>query len=109
MRLLLANEPQSYRQVIAAAVQKLRPDIDVAVSVLPDDLDREDLHLLPDMIVCSRLTPVVEGSNSAWVLLYPDGETKTVISIDGQRTTSADLEFDELLAVIDQVATLRST
>ncbi len=109
MRLLLANEPQSYRQVIAAAVQKLRPDIDVAVSVLPDDLDCELLRLLPDMIVCSRLTPVVESSSSAWVLLYPDGETKTVISIDGQRTTSADLEFDELLAVIDRVAALRST
>ncbi len=109
MRLLLANEPQSYRQVIAGAVRALRPDIDVAFSVLPEDMDSEVLRLLPDMIVCSRLTPVVESSSCAWVLLYPDGETKTVISIGGERTTSADLEFEELLAVIDRVATLRST
>ncbi len=109
MRLLVANEPQAYRQVIAAAVQKLRPDIEVSLINLAEDLDSQVLYLLPDMILCSRLTPVVESSSSAWVLLYPEGETKNVISIDGQRTTSADLEFEELLAVIDRVAALRST
>ncbi len=107
MRLLVANEPQAYRQAIAGAVGKLRPDMEVVVTSSTDDLDNSVVCLLPDMIICSQLTPSIESSRGAWLLLYPDGETKTVISIDGQRTTSADLEFDELLAVIDQVSSLQ--
>ncbi len=106
MRLLLANEPQSYRQVIAGAVRMLRPDIDVAFSVLPEDIDSEVLRLLPDMIVCSRLTPVVESSSSAWVLLYPNGVRMVVISVGGERETTDDLDLEGLLAVVDRTVAL---
>ncbi len=104
MRLLVANEPQAYRQAIAGTVGKLRPDVEVLVASPSDDLDNSVVCLVPDMVICSQLTPAIESSRHAWVLLYPDGETRTVISIGGQRTTSADMEFDELLAVIDRAS-----
>ncbi len=104
MRLLVANEPRAYRQVIAATVGKLRPDVEVVVTAPSDDLDNSVVCLLPDMVICSRLTAAIERSLHAWVLLYPEGETSSVMNIGGNRTTSADLEFDELLAMIDQVS-----
>ncbi len=104
MRLLVANEPRAYRQVIATTVGKLRPDVEVVVTAPSDDLDSRLVYFLPDMVICSQLTPAIESSRHAWVLLYPDGDTKTVVSIGGQRTTSADMEFEELLAVIDRAS-----
>ncbi len=106
MRLLVANEPQAYRQAIAGTVRNLRPDIEVVVTAPSDGLDSSVACLSPDMVICSQLTPVIEGSPSAWVLLYPNGETRTVICIGGERTSSADLEFDELLAAIDRASAL---
>ncbi len=104
MRLLVANEPRAYRQVIATTVGQLRPDVEVVVIAPSDDLDSKVVCLLPDMVICSRLTPAIESSRHAWVLLYPDGETSSVSSIGGKRTSSADLEFDDLLAMIDRVS-----
>ncbi len=41
-----------------------------------------------------------------WVILYPDGETRAVISMEGQSTTVAGREFGRLLAIIDQTEEL---
>lgn len=108
MRLLVANEPQAYRQAIAGTVGQLRPDVEVVVTSPSDDLESRVVCLVPDMVICSQLTPAIEGSLGAWVLLYPEGETKTVICIGGERTSSADLEFDELLAAIDRASALEA-
>ena len=35
-------------------------------------------------------------------MLYPDGETRAEICIGGQSSTVADLEFNSLLAIIDE-------
>ncbi|MCA1598331.1 MAG: hypothetical protein LC769_04825, partial [Chloroflexi bacterium] len=86
MRILLANEPRAYREVIAAAFQALRPNHEV-ISVTPDDLYAEVERLDPEFVLCSRLTPAVQQHRRSWVMLYPDGETQAIICIDGQRTT----------------------
>ena len=101
MRILLANEPRAYREVIAAAFQALRPNHEV-ISVAPDDLDAEVERLDPEFVLCSRLTPAVLQHPRSWVVLYPDGETQAVICVDGRRTTTGDVEFEQLLAIIDQ-------
>ena len=101
MRILLANEPRAYREVIAAAFQALRPNHEV-ISVSPDDLDAEVERLDPEFVLCSQLTPAVQQHPRSWVVLYPDGQTQAVICVDGQRTTAGDVEFDQLLAIIDQ-------
>lgn len=108
MRILVANEPRSYREVIAAAVQALRPHIEVILAA-PDTLDREVSRLDPQLVVCSALTVAVQQQPLSWIMLYPEGKTESVISIAGKTTTVGDLEFDRLLALIDETERLVDT
>jgi hypothetical protein len=102
-RILLANEPRLYRDVIAGALRAVRPHLEVIV-VEPEDLDREVVRLAPDLVLCSQLTEVVETRPLAWVVLYPDMEMRAVIAIAGQRhTVDADFPFTSLLSVIAEV------
>jgi hypothetical protein len=105
MRILIANDPRSYREVIAAAVQELRPQHSV-VSVAPDDVDREICRFKPHLVVCSHLGPAVEANALAWIMLYPGGQTRSEFSIAGQRTAVADIEFSDLLAIVDRTQLL---
>ena len=102
-RILLANEPRLYREVIAGALRIVRPHLEVIV-VEPEDLDAAVVRLAPDLVLCSRLTEVVETRPRAWVVLYPDMETRAVIAIAGERhTVAADFPFTGLLSVIAEV------
>ena len=101
MCILVANEPRAYREVMAAAFHELRPQHDV-ITVAPDDLGAEVVRLDPQLVLCSQLTPAVQTHTLASVMLYPDGETRAEICIGGQFSTVADLEFNSLLALIDQ-------
>jgi hypothetical protein len=68
IRILVANEPRCYREVIAAAVHELRPHAEV-ITVEPADLDRAVVYRQPHLVVCSRLTEVVETHSPVWVVL----------------------------------------
>ena len=108
MRLLVANEPHSYREAIAGAVQALRPHLAV-ITVEPEDLDEEVVRHDPDLVLCSRLSRVVERWPCAWIVLYPNGEPRAMISIAGRRrTVTADLPFADLLSIIDETERLAS-
>jgi hypothetical protein len=72
MRTLIANEPAIYREVICAALKELRPDMEIFTSE-PDDLEGEFLRILPQFVLYSRPTKLVEREAAAWVELYPGG------------------------------------
>jgi hypothetical protein len=59
MRVLVANEPTIYREVISAAFRVLRPCIQVFTAE-PEELDQEFSRLQPQLVVCCRLTRRVE-------------------------------------------------
>jgi hypothetical protein len=59
MRVLVANEPTIYLEVISAAFRVLRPGVEV-FTAKPEDLDLEFSRLRPQLVVCSRLTRRVE-------------------------------------------------
>jgi len=101
MHILLANEPRTYREVMAAAFRRLRPEFAVT-TVAPDDLDQLVEQLVPGLVMCSRLTALVEQHTRAWVVLSPDPQTPALISIENERTTVIAVELEELLAVIDR-------
>ena len=56
----------------------------------------------PDVVVCSHVTPLVEGRVLAWVDLYPEGERLATIGIDGLRVETDGVELEDLLSIIDQ-------
>ncbi len=101
IRIVVANELRSYRDVLVAALSCLRPDAQVA-SVEPDELDTEIARLMPHLVLCSKLTTAVEGV-PGWVVLYPGHETRAEICIGGERQTVGDVQFDSLLGVVDSI------
>lgn len=106
-RILIANEPRFYREVIAAGLKLQRAHIDVT-AVDPADLAADVARLQPQLVVCSRLTDTIVAASPAWVLLPLDDRDAVVINLDGQRTTSGPIEFHDLLSVIDTAEQLRN-
>jgi hypothetical protein len=103
VRALIANEPAMYREVISAALRELRPDVEVFTAE-PEDLEREFLRLLPQLVVCSNLTKRVELEAPAWIELYPDGASRAVVgNLDGSRTILPGIDFDTLLSILDGI------
>ena len=105
LRILLANEPRSYRETLAAAIRILKPNIEVFV-VDPDELDSEVERLGPQLVICSRTTPTVEMQSLAWVELYPEYSSESVVSVGGERSTISWIELADLLRVIDRTESL---
>lgn len=100
VRVLVANEPRSYRQVYAYACRRLRPRAEVR-EVEPECLDREVRLFHPDLVVCSRVTDAVRDTALVWVELLPEGEPVAMVCAAGELTTIADVQIDNLLFVID--------
>ncbi len=100
-RIVVANEPRSYREAMAIACRVIRPEVEVILAE-PADLDAAVGRLDPQLVLCSRLTEGLRAGPRAWVLLYPEGEARAVISVAGRCTTTGDLGFAALAAVIDQ-------
>ena len=105
VRILLANEPRSYRETLAAAFRILKPNTEVFVTG-PGELDGEVERLSPQLVICSRTTPTVEAQSLAWVELYPEYSSVSVVSVGGERSTIAWIELADLLSVIDRTESL---
>ena len=101
LRVLVANEPRAYRETLAAAFQRLRPQIEIRTIETPE-LDAAVLELVPRVVVCSQLTPTVERAVPAWVLLYPEGQRTAVLSIANVPTTVDEIGLAALLSLIDE-------
>jgi hypothetical protein len=106
IRMLVANEPRSYREVIGTTLQALKPNVEVLI-IEPEELDREVERSTPDLVLCSHLTPTVEDEVPVWVELYPDGESLVTMSIDGLRMTAMDdIGLHHLLWIVDRAEVL---
>lgn len=103
VRVLIANEPGMYREVISAAFAELRPGIEIFTAE-PDDLEEEFLRLLPHLVVCSHITKLVELDAPVWVELYPDGASYAVVrNLNGSRRIFSRIGFDTLLSILDSI------
>lgn len=104
MRVLMANEPRSFREVFTSILQTLRPNIEV-IEVDPEDLDPEVERLRPDLVVCSRISSALEGEAPSWILLYPENEPAGMVYTTGGLSTFNDLDLDRLISIVDRAAT----
>jgi hypothetical protein len=105
IKVMVANEPRSYRETIAYALAELRPDIEVLV-VEPEDLEEELLRVSPHLVVCSRVTKLVEREAPAWIELYPDFGPESVVAIDGQMSIYPDMDLEAVLSIVDETERL---
>lgn len=104
-RLLMANEPRAYREVIAEAVRDLRSDVDV-MTVEPGELDDAISNFRPDMVICSAATETVKRNVLVWVELYPEFSPQSVVSVKGEISKVDEIQLADLLAILDRAEQL---
>ncbi len=103
LRVLLANEPRSYRESIAAVFRQLRPGLQVKV-VEPEALETNVARFVPDVAICSRVTGAVREQVPVWVELYPEHAAHSVASEGGRRTEFAEIQLLDLIGILDRAA-----
>jgi hypothetical protein len=101
-RILVANDLTSYRQTIAIVFRELHPNVEV-LEVYPETLDLEVARLGPDLVICSRVTAVVEEWAANWIELYPECRPFSTFCIDGERRALEDVQLSDLLSVCARV------
>ncbi len=99
-RVLIAMELRSYRQAIASVLQVLYPDVSF-FQAEPANLDEETTRLRPDLVMCSKVTNLVEGLVPNWVELYPEHGFRSVVSLRGVRSTLECAELSDLISLVD--------
>jgi hypothetical protein len=101
MRILMANEPRSHREVFAGALRALRPHVEV-ITVEPDALEGEAPRLRPDAVVCSRITPALRAAAGRWMEVCLEDRKLRVRSSDAGSCRNPDPGLDVLLQFVDR-------
>jgi hypothetical protein len=111
VRVLVTVEPRMYREAIALAVQRNRPEAEVML--LPEEvLDGQVEDFAPHVLVRNDSDGVVpEGMLGSVVcrmeVLYTDGMAARV-SVGGRSYTIEDASMEDLLALVDKAEGLAS-
>jgi hypothetical protein len=101
MRVMVAHSLLSYREAISATLEELRPHLEIFTAD-PDNLDEEFRRLSPQLVVCSRVTDLVEREALGWIELYPEHGSESVVSLCGEWTAYPDIDLDTLLSILDE-------
>jgi hypothetical protein len=101
LRILVSIAPRSYRESLALALQRHRPDSEVRISP-PEVLEREVGSFEPHVIVCNDgVSREVRDLACSWVEILFIDDLHANISVDGRTETVKDVGVDDLLAVLD--------
>ena len=107
MRVLVAfgDEYRAYREVIAAGIRILRPQVEVATAT-PAEVEWEVGRFDPHVVVCGASVPADPGDVPAWVELPVESQRPTRIRVSARRRTSVNLDLEGLLAIVDEAEDL---
>ena len=109
MRILvcLENDYRTYREVIAAGIQILRPHTEVVTAEL-DVLKEEVRRFDPHLVICSLpATTAGYGDIVCWVQLSLQSSTQpSVVCIDGRYSEHNNPTLEDLLRLLDEVEQL---
>ena len=101
MRVVVANEPRAYREVTAEVLRDLRPEVEFELTD-PAGLQDAVSRQLTDMVVCDRATSAVRDGVEIWLELYPGGDSRSVASVRGERSTIEDVQLLDIVALVDR-------
>jgi hypothetical protein len=102
---LVAVEPGTYRDAIAASLALLRPGTGV-VAVDPADLAAALVAHHPALVFLSDPAPAVEAEVPAWVLLHPSGANRAIATLGSVREEIDQPRLADLVALLDRALTL---
>jgi hypothetical protein len=102
VRVLVAIEPNMYRQVLAFHISQQRPQA-VVVLACAETLRAEAKRTRPHLIIASEVPPVLkEMGFFFWVELHADGSLDADIKANGDSTTIQDVSLEDLVALVDK-------
>jgi hypothetical protein len=99
MNILVAIEPRAYREVIGETIGALRPQHKVTV-VAPGSLRPALDRLGPEVVISGRS----DGFMANGTLAYARPEAR--VSLKGLRRELAEVDLEDLLAVVDEAGAL---
>ncbi len=102
LRVLVANEPRAYREVLAGTLAELRPRLLVHL-LEPAELDETTRWLRPALVICSQLSAVVQAHAGAWLLLPPEEAAQAEIGMGGRGRAFPAADLAAVLTAIDAV------
>lgn len=105
MKVLIAIEPRSYREVIGLAIEELRPHLRVEI-LEPDLLESEVSRLEPDLVFCSRSDCLPGSCERAWIEFRPYAETQATVCLGGVISTMEGVDLDDILSIVDRAERL---
>ncbi len=105
MRVLMAIEPRSYREVIGEAIRGLRPHLEVVI-VEPEALEPEMARLDPELVICSQPSIAAANGRTAWIEFRPYGQPAARTYVGGRYFELEEVELEDLLAAVDEAERL---
>ncbi len=110
-RVLVTISPLMYREAIALAVHRGRPDLDVRVAP-PEAAERELAGFRPHLLVHNDTSPIsaeaLQGVPCRVEVRYSDSMSARMIAEDGGVEETDDMGTEGLLRAVDRVAALAS-
>ncbi len=100
VRILVAIEPQMYREVIAFHIHQQRPRSEVILAS-PQTLQAEALRTKPHLIVADEVSAELKEMVLLWVQVRKDDRLEATVGDDGYWTID-DVTLQDLLAAVDK-------
>ena len=97
---LLANEPGTYRSLLAEQLPFLRPDLRV-VEIMPVEIDAAMASYKPAVVIASRPLQPPPELNITILVLYPEGDDTFLQTLHGNSTAIRQPRLSDILAAID--------
>jgi hypothetical protein len=97
---LLANEPNVYRDVLACVLPLLRPLCRFRL-IDPADVDDILTAICPALVITSRLSEAIQRSARSAIVLYPGGRDEAIVAVAGEERVVLHPHLSDLLAVLD--------
>jgi len=100
VRVLVAIEPQMYREVLAFHIRQQRPRSEVVLAS-PQTLQAEAERMKPHMIVADEVSAELKEMVVLWMQVRKDDRLDATIG-DGGDATIDDVTLQDLLAAVDK-------
>ena len=109
LRVVVAIEPRSYRQVIGRALQALRPHLEVVV-LDPGTLEAGVARMEPHLVFADRPNAFAlrggPAGSPVWVEFRPYEKPPARVCLAGRRWELEEVDLPDLLAIVDQTEEL---
>jgi hypothetical protein len=102
VRVLVANEPRSYREALAGVLRAIcGPFLEVLESE-PERLDAVVVGVRPHLVICSLATPAVREAAGVWVELYPGQGSLSNVGFYGELSAVDGMELPDIRSVVER-------